>query len=146
MNLYRMSKLFAISGIKNSGKDTAATMLQYLLSVPKALQNYTCYKLLHKIIRPKYKKLAFADPLKRMLGILLNEPYENFNDRGFKEHYIVNLENLTTCYASGSLSDSKFNRMVKDLDPELSRSTLTVRQLMQYFGTEICQRFFGRRV
>ena len=146
MKLFLMSKLFAVSGTKGSGKDTATSMLQYCLSVPKVLRNYTCYKWLHRFIRPKYKKLAFADPLKKMLSVLLNEPYESFNNRAFKECYMVDLENLTIHYGIECMSDSKFNRMVKTLDPELSKSVLTIRQLMQYFGTEISQRFFGRRV
>lgn len=32
--------IIAISGLKNSGKDTVADMLQYLLTVPKVLRNY----------------------------------------------------------------------------------------------------------
>ena len=81
-----------------------------------------------------------------MLAVLLNTPYEDFNNRSFKECYSVDLETLGISYATGSLSDSKFNRMVKELDPELSKSMLSVRQLMQYFGTQVMQTYFGRNV
>lgn len=38
--MLRQAKIIAISGLKNSGKDTAADMLQYLLNYPKFMQNY----------------------------------------------------------------------------------------------------------
>ena len=140
------NKLIAISGVKGSGKDSVASMLQYCLSVPKIFRQYWIYKHFRKWFRFKYKKLAFADPLKKMLAILLNTPYEDFNNRSFKEYYSVDLETLNINYALGSLSDNKFNKMVKDLDPELSTSILSIRQLMQYFGTQVMQTYFGRNV
>lgn len=42
MNLQNY-KIIAIGGLKNSGKDTAAKMLQYLLNFPKFLRTYKCY-------------------------------------------------------------------------------------------------------
>lgn len=44
------------------------------------------------------------------------------------------------------LSDSKFNRLVKTLDPSLIEGYLSIRQLMQYFGTEVMQTHFGRKI
>lgn len=144
-------KLISISGVRGSGKDTVTSMLQYCLSVPKIFRQYWIYKHFNKIISPKYKKLAFADPLKRMLSILLNIPISKFNNRHFKEDCVINISTLdfilpTSTENKDWLSDSKFNKMVKTLDPELTQSKLTIRQLMQYFGTEICQKYFGRNV
>lgn len=95
--------------------------------------------------------MAFADPLKRMLSILLNIPISKFNNRHFKEDCVINISTLdfilpTSTENKDWLSDSKFNKMVKTLDPELTQSKLTIRQLMQYFGTEICRKFFGKNV
>lgn len=95
--------------------------------------------------------MAFADPLKRMLSILLNIPISKFSNRHFKEDCIINVSTLDFILSISTenkdrLSDSKFNKMVKTLDPELTQSKLTIRQLMQYFGTEICQKYFGRNV
>lgn len=140
------SNLIAISGVRGSGKDLCTDMLQYCLSVPYVFRQYWAYKLFRKIIKPKYKKLAFADPLKKMLAVLLNEPYDSFNNRSFKECYMVDLQNLSIHYAINCMSDSKFNRLVKDLDPELAQSILTIRQLMQYFGTQVMQTYFGRSI
>ena len=143
--------LIAISGCKGAGKDLTTQMLQYCLSVPKIFRQYWIYDKFRKWVKPKYKRLAFADPLKRMLGILLNVPYYKFNNRKFKEDYIVNIPTLGYWVSAFTedgdrMSDSKFNKLVKTLDPSLTQSNLTVRQLMQYFGTQVMQTYFGRNV
>jgi len=77
-------KLIAVSGVKGSGKDSVSSMLQYCLSVPKMFRQYFFYKSFKKWIKPKYKKIAFADPLKKMLSNLLNISLDKFYDRNFK--------------------------------------------------------------
>lgn len=146
-----LNNLIAVSGVKGSGKDSVSSMLQYCLSVHKMFRQYFFYKYFRKLISPKYQKLAFADPIKRILSILLNVPVSKFNNRHFKEDCVVNISTLEFTLSAftddaNKLSDSKFNRMIKSLDPELVQSNLTIRQLMQYFGTEICQKYFGRNV
>lgn len=143
--------LIAISGCKNAGKDSITSILQYCLSVPKILRQYWIYKNFRKRISPKYKRLAFADPLKRMLAILLNIPVSKFNNRHFKEDCVINIPTLDYSLSAFNeepnvLSDSKFNKLVKNLDPSLTQSNLTIRQLMQYFGTNVMHTFFGRNV
>ena len=144
------NKLIAISGTKGSGKTESAEMLQYCLSVPKWLRQYWIYKVFGKFIHKSWKLLAFADPLKKMLAILLNVPVEKFNDRIFKENTYVNLNTLDYFLLNrkdkSSLSDSKFTKMAKDLDTEILSYNLTIRQLMQYFGTQVMQTYFGRNI
>ena len=149
-------KLIAVSGVKGSGKDSVSSMLQYCLSVPKMFRRYWFYKHFRKWIKPKYKRLAFADPLKKMLSDLLNIPLENFYSRAFKEDYVITVSTLNVPQPRivddylnldfNKLSDSKFNKMVKQLDPALLECNLSLRQLLQYFGTEIMQKYFGKRV
>lgn len=142
-----LNKLIAVSGVKGSGKDSVASMLRYCLSVPKIFRQYFFYKHFRKLVKPKYKKLAFADPLKKMLSALLNVPIENFNDRNFKESWLVHVPTLNLNDDLGNkLPDSKFNRLVKSLDPSLAEGYLSIRQLMQYFGTEVMQTHFGRNI
>ena len=86
-----------------------------------------------------------------MLAILLNVPVSKFNNRHFKEDCVVNIPTLDSTLSdftesNDKLSDSKFNRMVKSLDPELTQSNLTIRQLMQYFGTNVMHTYLGRNV
>lgn len=149
------NRLLAISGVKGSGKDLVSDMFQYCLSVPKPFRQYFFYKHFKRLVKPKYKKLAFADPLKKMLSSLLNVELEKFYDRDFKENYIVDVSTLSAprmklvdgCIVClGKLPDSKFNKLVKQLDPSLTEANLSLRQLLQYFGTEIMQKYFGKRV
>lgn len=137
--------LIAISGVKCSGKNTVSEMLQYCLSVPKMLRQYWIYKLIRKLIPRKYKIVAFADPLKKMLSDLLNIKLEHFYSRDFKENCIIDISTLKTGKFP-KLPDSKFNKLVKQLDSSLAESNLSLRQLLQYFGTEIMQKYFGKRV
>ena len=143
-----LNKLIAISGVKGSGKDLVSNMLQYCLSVPKILRRYCFYKRFKGLIYPKYKILAFADPLKKMLSDLLNIPLEEFYSRSFKEKCIVDVSTLNMSFETQGLrvSDSRFNKLVKELNPSLTESYLSIRQLLQYFGTEIMQKYFGKRV
>lgn len=140
------NKLIAISGVKSSGKDTTSKMFQYCLSVPRVFRQYWLYKLINKIVPKKYKLIAFADPLKKMLSILLNIPINKFNDRAFKELYYVNIPTLNQTFSKDKLSDSKFNKLVKELNLNLVDSNLSIRQLMQYFGTSVMRTYFGENV
>ena len=142
-----MNKLIAVSGVKSSGKDSVSSMIQFCLSVPKFLRKYWIYKHFRKFTHKKYKRVAFADPLKGMLATLLNIPVEIFNNRNFKEFCVINIPTLSLSDDSiNKLSDSKFNKLVKNLDPSLLESNLTIRQLMQYFGTPVMQTYFGRNI
>lgn len=139
-------RLIAVSGVKGSGKDSVSSMLQYCLSVPKMFRQYFFYKNFRKWIKPKYKRIAFADPLKKMLSDLLNISLDKFYIREFKEGCIINISTLEGSWLGEKLSDSKFNKLVKQLDPSLTEANLSLRQLLQYFGTEIMQKYFGKRV
>ena len=145
------TNLIACSGVKGSGKDVAASMFQYCLSVPKIFRQYWLYKTIGKIVPKKWKILAFADPLKRMLAVLLNVPVEKFNDRTFKEEYCIDLNTLDYGLVSlqkdkKALSDSKFTKMAKELDKDILNYKLTIRQLLQYYGTNIMHSYFTKNV
>lgn len=141
-----MNKIIAISGLKNSGKSTVASMLEFLSNTPKIFHSYFFYK--HQALIPKkksYKTVAFADPIKEMLSCLLNMDRWEFESRNIKENCIVCLKNLSKIYTNGYdvdaynlLSDSKFSKIAKEWNPELSKQYyLSIRQVMQLFGTEI---------
>lgn len=141
-----MNKIIAISGLKNSGKSTVASMIEFLLNTPKIFHSYFWYK--HQNLIPKkkiYKIVAFADPIKEMLSHLLNMNREDFESRNIKENCVVCLKDLSKIYTNGYdlesynlLPDSKFSKLAKEWSPELShRYYLSIRQVMQLFGTEI---------
>ena len=141
-----MNNIIAISGLKNSGKDTTASMLEFLLNTPKIFHSYFWYK--HKYLIPKkhnYKTVAFADPIKEMLSSFLNMDRKEFESRDIKEHYLINFATFDQVYNKAAyydvyktLPDSKFAKLAKEWSPELSKQYfLSIRQVMQLFGTEI---------
>lgn len=139
-----MNKIIAISGLKNSGKTEAAKMMEYLLNTPSFFHNYFCFKHLPRICN-KWKLVAFAGTLKQMLADMLNIDVDKFENRSFKENTFIDLQTLKIVEQPNKLSDGVFTTMLKNKDT-LQDQTLSVRQLMQYFGTEICHKYFGKKV
>lgn len=142
--------IIAISSFKNAGKDTAAHMLQYLLNAPKIFRFYWCYKLF-KNFPGKWKITSFAKPLKEVLSVILGVPVKKFEDRNFKENYYVHLWDFKIVEKyllddSDILSDNKFTKAIKTGEPFPKDTWLSIRQLMQYFGTQVLQTYLGRRV
>lgn len=80
-----------------------------------------------------------------MLAHLLNINPEKFEDREFKDNYDVDLSTLELFNNSHRLNDRNFNKLLKT-EESLKNYSLSIRQLMQYFGTEICQKYFGKKV
>lgn len=84
-----------------------------------------------------------------MLAILINVDEERFEDRIFKEQYYFDFTKYELLHESDvpkrkKLSDKLFNK-------ELSRQNdrvaidyiLSIRQLLQFFGTEVMRKYFG---
>ena len=86
--------MFAIGGLKNAGKDTMAKMLQFCLSTPYWMHNYTFYKWFVKFIIPKYSITSFAKYLKTSLAEVIGVDAEKLNDRDFKENYYISFQTL----------------------------------------------------
>ena len=151
-----MNNIIAISGLKNAGKSTVASMLEFLLNTPKIFHSYFWYR--HQNLIPKkkiYKTVAFADPIKEMLSHLLNINREDFESREIKENCFVNFSNFCKVYTNGIgpqfipeyLPDSKFSKLAKEWNPELSKEYyLSVRQVMQLFGTEIMRNILDDKI
>lgn len=151
-----MNNIIAISGLKNSGKSTVASMIEFLLNTPKIFHSYFWYK--HQNLIPKkkiYKTVAFADPIKEMLSHLLNMDREDFESRGIKENCFVNFSSFCKVYTNGIgpqfipeyLPDSKFSKLAKEWNPELSKEYyLSIRQVMQLFGTEIMRNILDDKI
>lgn len=141
-----MNNIIAISGLHGAGKTTVSRMLEFLLNTPKIFHSYFWFK--HKCLVPKkhnYKTVAFADPIKEMLSSFLNMDRKEFESRDIKEHYLINFVTFDQVYDKAAycdiyktLPDSKFAKLAKEWNPELSKQYfLSIRQVMQLFGTEI---------
>lgn len=140
------SNIIAIGGLKNSGKNEAANMLQYCLNSPKFMHHFWCYKLFRGVFNG-YRITSFAHPLKRTLAALLNVPIEMFDLRSFKENTYIYFPTLTMTDHPNSdlvISDNKFSRAIMNKDFSfLTNNYITIRQLLQCFGTEIMRGLFG---
>ena len=148
----KLNNLIAIGGLRGSGKDTAAKMLQYLLNSPKFMHNYFFYKIFNPYFQKgKYHITSFAHPLKRTLSALLNIPIELFEDRDFKENYYIFFPTLIITNElpenAETISDNKFSKMVNNKDLSfIKTSWITIRQLLQVFGTECMREIFGDKL
>ena len=144
-----MNKIIAISGVRNTGKDTSGDMLRFMLSTPKFLHHYCIYKRFPKLrLKGNWLKVSFAGSLKEMLAVLLRVPVSMFEDRDFKENVFVDFNNLSFHRREHLrrfeiLSDSKFSRKVKEMSIDVRANLLSIRQLLQYWGTEIMRRHLG---
>ena len=144
-----MSKLIAISGVKNVGKSCSAGFLKFLLNTPKCLHYYWIYRLFPNLsITQNWKEVSFAGTLKEMLAVLLNVPVETFESRDFKENVYIDFNDLSfhrkeDLNKNQILSDSKFSKKINDMSIDVRTNMLSVRQLLQYWGTEIMRKFFG---
>lgn len=93
-------------------------------------------------------EVSFAGSLKEMLAVLLRVPVEMFEDRDFKENVFIDFNDLSfhkrdSLKKHEILSDSKFSRKIKDNTIDVSINKLSIRQLLQYWGTEIMRRSLG---
>ena len=144
-----MNKLIAISGVKGVGKDTSGDMLRFMLSTPEFLHHYWIYKRFPKLtFKGNWLKVSFAGPLKEMLSVLLRVPVEKFEDRDFKENVFVDFNDLNFHKREDLkryqiLSDSKFSRKIKDGTIDVRANMLSIRQLLQYWGTDVMRRYLG---
>lgn len=144
-----MNKIIAISGTKATGKTTTGDMLRFMLSTPKFLHHYWIYERFPKLkLKGNWLNVSFAGSLKQMLAVLLRVPVEMFEDRDFKENVFVDFNDLTFHRREDLkkyqiLSDSKFSRKVKEMSIDVRANMLSIRQLLQYWGTEIQRRYLG---
>lgn len=143
------SSIISIGGLRDSGKTTATDMLVYILNAPKAFRTYKWYKLLRKFpFKKRWETTAFAKPLKETLSIILNKPMSWFESRTNKETYYVDLNTLRIyprwkLYNDIVLSESKFQKLIKSGEPLPTENLISIRQLMQYYGTEVVRKYLG---
>lgn len=141
-----------MSGLKNVGKDTSAEMLKYLLNTPSFLHFYWIYKNFSFLGNfGKWKVTSFAKPLKEVLAIILGVPVEKFEDRDFKENYCVdfNTSKIYKCTDDNVklLSDKNLSKLIESDNYYIIKTyNLTIRQCLQYIGTQICREFISDKI
>lgn len=147
------TRIIALQGNKGSGKDTASLYIKYLLDTPRILHNYSIAKLLgFNTIKNNWSITSYASSLKKMLAVMLNIDINYFEDRRFKEEMYFDFNewsfyNLRDLYKNEFLTDKDFSRHLKKGNLEIILTyKLSVRQILQCFGTDVMRRFFGDKL
>lgn len=146
--------IIGIAGTKNSGKDTIASMINYIFAVGVTKANYEMWTT-RRIVYDNTNSdriIHFADPLKDVLSIIYNIPRKYFDDRKYKDEYwyCFNtnkfIENAN--YKSGKYFELiKLDRLksfsISDILSQYNHKLVCIklRTLMQYFGTDICRKY-----
>lgn len=146
------SNIISFGGFRNTGKDTSASMLQFMLNTPSIFHYYWIFKYFNFLGKfGKWKVTSFAKPLKEVLSIILGVSVEKFEDRDFKENYCVNLNTLKIekidPFYTPIMTDKFFSKVAKELDINtIKKYNITIRQMLQYVGTECLRRLVSEDV
>ena len=142
--------IIGIAGNKNSGKDTVASIINYIFAKGINKVDYNDWYINKEIYDKEYyhRIIHFADGLKDVLSIIYNIPRSCFEDRKYKDDYYY-------CLNTNSFVDSdiaikrnyniidinkltRYHTLSDELEPyNESYNLIKLRSLMQYFGTDV---------
>lgn len=154
------SYIIGLAGNKNSGKDTVASMINYIFAVGITKAKYSDWVLKRASYDETYKDriVHFADNLKDCLSIIYGIPRYAFDDRKMKDEMYYSLttgnfinkrgvdqNNAGFCVLTNEiLKHSSIKNELETYDE--FNVLITIRTLMQYFGTEVCREHLGHKV
>lgn len=125
-----MLKVISIVGKKGNGKDFVTNLLKY--------------KLISEFNKD-VKYITLATKMKQIISVFTGIEYHLLNNRTFKENYMINLNDFKTAEVDDRLES------IHDLDfkSNLNKGRnlwISIRELMQYFGTDVMQKAFGKNI
>lgn len=157
------SFIIGITGAKNSGKDTIASMINYIFAIGVTRATYGDYLIKKvKIDNTNADRVVhFADNMKDAMSIIFGIPRCTFNDRQKKDNaYWDYFNKIFVSFADVIRDDKAF--VIHNTDELYEDATLAdvitwcnkedkhlyikIRTLMQYFGTDICRRFIDENI
>lgn len=149
------SYIIGIAGKKNSGKDTVASMINYIFAKGITAATYRDWLMCRESYDATYKHriIHFADALKDCLSIIYHIPRQYFDNREYKDNMYYNLrtgefirkEKVTQrgdhyfVIDIETLNYSSIRKQIESYDKLLP--LITIRTLMQYFGTNLCREY-----
>lgn len=154
-----MNYIIGIAGNKNSGKDTIASMLNYIAAVGVTKANYIDYVLKRCNYDETYKDriVHYADKLKDIVSIIFGIRRHVLDDRDYKDFYYYCLE--TEDFAEPTTAEKEDKNIVITMDKLRDNSFsfllntntnkfhyVKIRTLLQYVGTEVFRKEFGEDV
>lgn len=143
--------IIGIAGTKGSGKDTVASMINYIFAKGITAANYRDWITNRTKMEYNYadRIIHFADPLKDVLSIIYNIPRKHFDNHKYKDDYwycinnhkfmnddIIRDKNLYKTIDITDLQNRNLNDYIKK---ENKFVYIKLRTLLQYFGTNICR-------
>lgn len=157
------SFIIGIAGAKNSGKDTIASMINYIFAVGVTRASYAEYLIKRTSIDNTYKDriVHFADNMKDAMSIIFGIPRCTFNDRQKKDNAYWDYFNKTFVSFADVIRDNDsfvihdtdelyytkpLSEMIKSAIEEHRHLYIKIRTLMQYFGTDICRYFLDKDI
>ena len=157
------SFIIGIAGAKNSGKDTIASMINYIFAVGVTRATYGDYLIKKvKIDNTHADRIVhFADNMKDVMSIIFNIPRAAFDDRNKKDNEywdyfgncFTNFAGVMRDYKAFIIHDTKKLNNENTLADSIKfciendrNLYITVRTLMQYFGTDICRTFIDEDI
>ena len=157
------SFIIGIAGAKNSGKDTIASMINYIFAVGVTRANYGDYLIKKvKIDNTNSDRVVhFADNMKDAMSIIFGIPRCTFNDRQKKDNAYLDYFNKTFVSFADVIRDNDafvihdtdelyytkpLSEMIKSAMEEHRHLYIKIRTLMQYFGTDICRYFLDEDI
>lgn len=154
------TKLIAVTGKKGSGKDTVISMIHYINTVG-TIASYEGWVERNASLTGSLSlvKVAFADPLKDILATMFKIPRAYFDDRIHKDltYFCPHTGKFVTWADIPKFNYLYIGREEYDLfefadfiNSELKVKgkyiVLKLRELMQYFGTDICRKILGEDI
>ena len=140
--------LIGIAGKANSGKDTVASMIEYIYRVGTSA-NYTGWIVKNNLL---YTDVVthFADPLKECVSIMFNIDKSVFYDRKYKDEYFyifnerrfIDYQQANKSYNIIEHSDLDY-KTLSELIFQNPKSCIKLRTLLQYIGTDICRKYIN---
>lgn len=157
------SFIIGIAGAKNSGKDTIASMINYIFAIGVTRATYGDYLIKKvKIDNTNADRVAhFADNMKDAMSIIFGIPRCTFNDRQKKDNAYWDYFNKTFVSFVDVIRDNDalvihntdelyytnpLSEIIKSAIKEHKHLYIKVRTLMQYFGTDICRYFLDEDI
>lgn len=155
--------IIGIAGAKNSGKDTIASMINYIFAVGITRANYSDYLIKKiKIDNTHADRIVhFADNMKDAMSIIFGIPRCIFDDRQKKDNAYLDYFNKTFVSFADVIRDNDslvihdtdelyytnpLSEIIKIAIKEHKHLYIKVRTLMQYFGTDICRYFLDEDI
>lgn len=147
------SYIIGIAGKKNSGKDTVASMINYIFAKGITAVTYREWLMCRASFDATHKNriIHFADTLKDCLSLIYHIPRQYFDNRIYKDEMYYNLRTGEFIHKD-RVTQKRDNYFIINNDDIKHTSIreeietydelfplVTLRTLMQYFGTNVCR-------